>query len=52
MRSEDLYRQSAKTTARVAHTDAVLETTAKADPATRQGEAVTARDVPSDRPSE
>ena len=52
MRSDELYRQSAEITARVAHTEAVLETTAKADPATRQGEAVAAQDVPGDRPSE
>ena len=51
-RSDDLYRQSAEITARVAHTEAVLETTAKADPQTRQGEAVAAQDVPGDRPNE
>ena len=52
LRSDELYRQSAEITARVAHTEAVLETTAKADPATRQGEAVAAQDVLGDRPGE
>ena len=51
-RSDEMYRLSAEITARMTHTEAVLETAAKADPATRQGEAVAAQDVLGDRPGE
>ena len=51
-RSDELYRQSAEITSRVAHTEAVLEAAPEADPATGQSDAVAAQDVPGDRPSE
>ncbi len=51
-RSDELYRQSVEIASRVAHTEAVLETPAEADPATGQSDAVAAQDVPGDRPSE
>ena len=51
-RSDELYRQSAEITSRVAHTEAVLEAAPEADPATGHSDAVAAQDVPGDRPSE
>lgn len=51
-RSDELYRQSAEITSRVAHTEAVLEAAPESDPATGQSDAVAAQDVPGDRPSE
>ena len=51
-RSDELYRQWAEITSRVAHTEAVLEAAPEADPATGQSDAVAAQDVPGDRPSE
>ena len=49
--SDESYRQSAESPQEW-RTEAVLETPAKADPTTRQGEAVAAQDAPGDRPSE
>ena len=51
-RSDELYRQSAEITSRVAHTEAVLEAAPEADTATGQSDAVAAQDVLGDRPSE
>ena len=51
-RSDELYRQSAEITSRVAHTEAVPEAAPEADTATGQSDAVAAQDVLGDRPSE
>lgn len=51
-RSDELYRQSAEITVRVAHTEAILETAAEANPATGQNDAVAAQDVPGSQTSE
>ena len=51
-RSDELYRQSAEITSRVAHTEAVLEAAPEADTATGQIDAAAAQDVLGDRPSE
>ena len=51
-RSDELYRQSAEIIARLAHTEAILESAAVTDPSAGQGAAVAAQDVLGDRPSE
>ena len=51
-RSDELYRQSVEIIARATHNEAVLETTAEANPASGQGEAVAAQDVLGGQPGE
>ena len=51
-RTDELYRQSADVTARVAHNEAVLATAAGATPARGETEAVAAQDVSVGRPRE
>jgi len=51
-RSDELYRQSAEVTARVAHNEAVLATAAESTPARGETEAVAAQDVSVGRPTE
>ena len=48
-RTDELCRQSAEITWRVAYSEAVLQTAAEADPATGQSDEVRAQDVVGDR---
>ena len=51
-RSDELYRQSAEVSARVAHNEAVLATAVESTPARGETESVAAQDVSTGRPRE